>query len=58
VDHDGVCEIVCRQYTSYISHSDYTGIAHSVLKFNTQTQKFEVIDAWFEPYLGAGMNNF
>jgi len=51
VDHDGISEIVCRQYTSHIGHLDNTGTAHSVLKFNTQTQKFEVIDAWYEPYL-------
>ena len=51
VDHDGISEIVCRQYTSHIGHFDNTGTAHSVLKFNTQTQKFEVIDAWYEPYL-------
>lgn len=52
VDHDGISEVVCRQYTSHIGHLDNTGTAHSVLKFNIQTQKFEVIDAWYEPYLG------
>ena len=46
---DGISEILCKQYTSYIGRSDYTGTACSVLKFNTQTQAFEVIDAWYEP---------
>ena len=48
-DEDGISEILCKQYTSYICHADYTGTACSVLKFNTQTQMFEVIDAWYEP---------
>lgn len=46
---DGISEILCKQYTSYVGRSDYTGTACSVLKFNTQTQAFEVIDAWYEP---------
>lgn len=49
VDGDGISEILCKQYTSCIDHSDYTGTACSVLKFNTQTQTFEVVDAWYEP---------
>lgn len=49
VDGDGISEILCKQYTSCIGHADYTGTACSVLKFNTQTQTFEVIDAWYEP---------
>ena len=49
-DNDGISEILCKQYTSYHSHADYTGTACSVLKFNPQTQEFEVIDAWYEPY--------
>ena len=49
-DNDGISEILCKQYTSYRCHADYTGIACSVLKFNNQTQVFEVIDAWYEPY--------
>jgi len=51
VDNDGISEMVCKQYTCIIDHSDYIGTAHSVLKFNTDTQSFEVIDAWFEPYI-------
>ncbi len=50
VDNDGVSEILCKQYTSYYGHADYTGTACSVLKFNNQTQVFEVINAWYEPY--------
>lgn len=53
VDQDGISEIVCSQYTSQFSHMDNTGTAHSILKFNTNTQKFEVIDAWYEPYIPA-----
>lgn len=49
VDNDGICEIVCKQYTSILSHADYTGTAHSVLKLNADTQLFEVVDAWYEP---------
>ena len=49
-DNDGISEIFCKQYTSYHSHTDYTGMACSVLKFNKQTQVFEVINAWYEPY--------
>ena len=48
-DNDGNSEIFCKQYTSYPSHADYTGMACSVLKFNKQAQVFEVIDAWYEP---------
>lgn len=51
VDDDGICEIICKQYTSIFLHADYTGIAHSVLKFNTDAQSFKVVDAWYEPYV-------
>lgn len=50
VDNDGISEIICKQYTSWQSHADYTGTACSVLKFNNQKQVFEVVDAWYEPY--------
>ncbi|MBQ8795009.1 MAG: hypothetical protein IJZ54_01165 [Clostridia bacterium] len=49
IDSDGICEIYCKQYTSDWGHADYTGDAISILKFNTEKQDFEVIDAWFEP---------
>lgn len=49
IDNDGTCEIYCRQYTSDGSHADYIGDAISVLKYNAEKQKFEIIDAWFEP---------
>ncbi len=49
VDDDGISEILCKQYTHYLMHADYTGLACSVLKFNTKNQVFEVIDAWYEP---------
>jgi len=49
-DGDGVSEILCKQYTSIFGHADYTGNACSVLKFNVETQTFEVVDAWYEPH--------
>lgn len=49
VDADGVYEILCKSYTSILSHSDYTGSACCVLKYDTQTQSFQVADAWYEP---------
>lgn len=49
IDHDGTCEIFCEQYVSDQGHADYVGEAVSILKYNTETQDFEVIDAWFEP---------
>lgn len=49
IDSDGICEIYCRQYTSDWGHADYIGDAISILKFNTEKQDFEVIDAWFKP---------
>lgn len=48
-DNDGISEILCKQYTSIFGHSDYTGTACSVLKFNKDTQAFDVVDAWYEP---------
>lgn len=51
VDNDGISEIVCKQYTSIYGHADYTGSACCVLKFNTDAQNFEVVDAWYEPYV-------
>lgn len=51
VDDDGISEILCKQYTSIFSHNDYTGTACSMLKFNKETQTFQVADAWYEPYI-------
>ena len=51
IDGDGISEIQCKQYTSYFGHADYMGSACSVLKFNKEAQTFEVIDAWYEPYI-------
>jgi len=50
VDNDGIFELVCEQYTSLRGHSDYVGDAKSVLKYNTETQVFEVVFAEFELY--------
>lgn len=49
VDKDGIYEIACKQYAHLQGHSDYVGDACSILKYNAETQTFEVIDAWFEP---------
>ena len=46
-DGDGSFEIVCLQYVSLDSHPDYIGDAKSILKFNPQTQEFEVIQTEF-----------
>ena len=48
-DNDGISEVLCKQYTSILFHNDYTGTACSVLKFNGETQAFDVVDAWYEP---------
>ncbi len=47
IDGDGVFEIVCLQYVSLLGHSDCIGNAKSILKFNSDTQKFAVITAEF-----------
>lgn len=51
IDSDGTCEIYCEQYTfSNGGHNYGTGTAVSILEYNTETQEFEVADAWFEPH--------
>ena len=52
-DGDGVYEIHCRQYTSLIGHSNYIGDAVSVLKYNKDSGKFEMIEAGFEPLVDS-----
>lgn len=47
IDNDGIFEITCLQYVSLYSHADYIGDAKSVLKFNCDTQKFEVLESEF-----------
>ena len=47
VDGDGTFELVCFQYSSLYGHSDYIGDAKSILKFNSDTKNFEVIEAEF-----------
>ncbi len=49
IDDDGVSEIMCRQYTCLVDHTDYVGSAISVLKYNKDTKEFFVADAYFEP---------
>ena len=46
-DVDGVYEVLCRQYTSLIGHSDGIGCTKIVLKYNEATEEFEIIDASF-----------
>jgi len=47
VDGDGIFEIACQQYVSLTTHADGIGTAKSILKFNPQTQEFEVVQAEF-----------
>ncbi|MBQ5885107.1 MAG: hypothetical protein IIW79_01690 [Clostridia bacterium] len=47
IDKDGVYEIVGRQYVSLIGHSDGIGSATTVLKFNNEASKFEIIETSF-----------
>lgn len=49
VDHDGVFELVCLQYASLYTHADYIGDAKTVLKYNTASQDFEIVQAEFIP---------
>jgi len=55
IDNDGVFEIACEQYSCLIDHSDYIGEAKSILKYNAETQVFEVVDAEFFLYYGLDM---
>lgn len=49
-DADGIFEIECSQYVSLYGHSDYIGDAKTVLKYNSDLQKMEIIEASFQPY--------
>lgn len=49
-DFDGVYEVFCRQYTSLVGHTDGIGSTTIVLKFNSESSEFEIIDAGFELY--------
>ena len=47
VDEDGVCEIIGYQYTSLNGHSDFVGVAKTVLKYDKAKSEFVVVDAEF-----------
>lgn len=47
VDNDGIFELVCLQYVSLGGHSNYIGDVKSYLKYNVQTNKFEIIQSEF-----------
>ncbi|MDE6519058.1 MAG: hypothetical protein K2K91_01160 [Ruminococcus sp.] len=47
VDGDGICEILCLQFTAMNSHVEYVGDAQSYLKYNSDNKQFEVIKADF-----------
>ncbi len=49
IDADGIYEIECIQYTSLYSHADCIGLARSVLRYNENTGKFDVVVAEFTP---------
>lgn len=48
IDNDAIFEIVCSQYVSLDTHASGVGVAKSILKYNTETKSFDVIDADFE----------
>lgn len=50
-DNDGISEILCRQYTHLVGHTDYVGDAITVLKYNNETKEFYVSEAYFEPHI-------
>lgn len=47
VDNDGIDEIVAKQYVSLNGHMDCIGYAESVLKYNSKSETFEVVNAKF-----------
>ena len=49
IENDGVFELCCRQYTSLAGHTDFVGVAVSILRHNGKTGCFDVVDATFEP---------
>lgn len=48
-DDDGIFELICMQYTYLYGRADSPGVLQSVLKYNSKTKSFEVIDAEFIP---------
>ena len=49
VDNDGIFEIKANQYVSFYGHSDYIGTAVSILKYRSNTKKFDIIETEFIP---------
>lgn len=45
VDGDGVFEMECVQLLYFDKHRNFVGYARSIMKFNTETQQFDVIQA-------------
>jgi hypothetical protein len=45
---DGIYEIECEQYTSFFGHTDYVGDLKTVLKYNAETNSFDIVYSWFE----------
>ena len=56
IDGDGIYEIVCLQYVSITDETDWIGDAKSILKFNPDSQRFEVVQAEFIPRKQAAMD--
>ena len=46
-DGDGVFEFECLQYAYLLTHGDGLGTARSMLKYNEETKKMEVIESAF-----------
>lgn len=47
VDSDGVFELECKQYVAIYDHSNFSGYAQTVLKYNRSAKSFEIIEANF-----------
>ncbi len=49
-DWDGVYEIACKQYASLVGHADGIGAVRTLLRYNTELGKFEIVQGDFEVY--------
>ncbi len=47
IDKDGICEIVGYQYASVITHPDYIGDVKTVLKYNPETNRMDIVRTEF-----------
>lgn len=47
IDKDGVCEIIGYQYASVVTHPDYIGDVKTVLKYNPETNRMDIVRTEF-----------